>query len=155
MPFSWDDTEQTPTTVSRHVDVTPEKVFATLADGWLYPLWVVGAVHVRAVDEGWPQTGTRIHHEVGGWPVTVKDSTEVVDEDAPRRLVLRGRAWPFGEALIELLIDADDTGSTITMNEAPAEGAAAWLDNPLQRKVLVARNRESLLRLAAIAENRK
>lgn len=55
--------------VSEMVSAKPGQVFAVLADGWLYPLWVVGASHMRQVDEGWPAVGTRIHHSVSPWPL--------------------------------------------------------------------------------------
>jgi len=31
-------------TNTRRIKATPEQVWDVLADGWLYPLWVVGAV---------------------------------------------------------------------------------------------------------------
>ena len=43
--------------VSRQVTASPERVFAELADGWTYVGWVVGATHVRDVDDTWPQPG--------------------------------------------------------------------------------------------------
>ena len=36
---------------TRAVDATPDQVWQVLADGWLYPLWVVGASRMRDVDE--------------------------------------------------------------------------------------------------------
>src|SRR4051794_16275376 len=111
MPFSWDDGRKPPTTVSRHIDATPGRTFEVMSDPWLYPLWVVGAVHIRAVDPTWPQPGAELHHQVGAWPVTIKDSTAVVDYDPPTRIVLRGRAWPLGEAHIELCVSAVNGGT--------------------------------------------
>src|SRR3712207_7075993 len=35
----------------RHLDCTPEDVFSVLADGWLYPSWVVGASRIRRSEE--------------------------------------------------------------------------------------------------------
>ena len=35
-------------TVSRVVQATPEQVWDVLADGWVYPVWVVGATRMRA-----------------------------------------------------------------------------------------------------------
>ncbi len=59
--------------VHRTIATTPERVFAVLADGWFYAGWVVGASHIRQVDDDWPAVGTRIHHSIGAWPVQVKD----------------------------------------------------------------------------------
>jgi uncharacterized protein YndB with AHSA1/START domain len=143
------------TTVSREVAASPDEVFAQLADGWIYAAWVVGASHIRDVDAGWPTVGTRIHHRVGPWPVTIDDSTQVVDAEAGSRLVLQARAWPAGEARVELSIEAaGGGGSLVTMSEAVTRGVGSWLDNPLQRFVLRRRNLESLARLASLAEKR-
>ncbi len=45
------------TTVERVINTTPQRVWDVLADGWLYPLWVVGATRMREVDEDWPAIG--------------------------------------------------------------------------------------------------
>jgi uncharacterized protein YndB with AHSA1/START domain len=36
--------------VKRTISAGPEQVWAVLADGWSYPLWVVGASHMREVE---------------------------------------------------------------------------------------------------------
>ena len=36
------------TRTTRTIEATPDQVWAVLADGWLYPLWVVGATMVAA-----------------------------------------------------------------------------------------------------------
>jgi uncharacterized protein YndB with AHSA1/START domain len=143
------------TAVSRHVAAPPERVFGVLSDGWLLPIWVVGATHIRAVDETWPRPGSSTHHQVGPWPFSLSDSTKVVRIDAPRELVLQGRAYPVGEVRIELTVEPDGDGSLVRMAEAPTHGPARTLDNPLQRRLLALRNRESLARLADLAENRR
>lgn len=144
------------TTVSRRMAAPPERVFATVSDGWLLPVWVVGATHIRTVDEEWPAVGSRVHHQLGAWPFLISDSTAVAEADPPHRLVLQGRAYPFGEVRIALTIEpVDDCAAQVQMAEAPTHGLARVLDNPLQRWVLAARNRESLDRLAAIVENRR
>jgi hypothetical protein len=143
------------TSVSRQIAASADEVFAQLADGWIYASWVVGASHIRDVEAGWPAIGTRIHHRVGPWPITIDDTTEVIDVLASTRLVLQARAWPTGEARVELTIEADgDDGCVVTMSEEPTRGVGSWLDNPLQRVVLRRRNVESLARLASLAEKR-
>jgi uncharacterized protein YndB with AHSA1/START domain len=141
-------------TVSRTVATTPQCVYDQLADGWLLPVWLVGAAHIRAVDTEWPAEGSCVHHSVGIWPLLVSDTTRVVTVDPPRDLVLQARMWPIGEARVHLRIDADGAGTRVTMAEAAARGPARWLDNPLQRWWLKRRNIESLARLAAVAERR-
>lgn len=144
------------TTVSRHVAASAERVFDAMTDAWLLPVWVVGATHIRTVDANWPARGSRVHHQVGAWPFSISDSTAVAECDPPRKLALQGRAYPFGEARIELTVEPDGAdGATVTMAEAPSHGPARLLDNPLMRMVLAARNRECLNRLAAVVENRR
>lgn len=140
--------------MSRHFAASPETVFATMTDAWLYPVWVVGATHVRDVDAGWPAPGTRMHHQVGPWPISISDDTEVLVCEPPTHLVLQARAYPFGQARVDLSVEAAGDGSLVRLSEVLTHGVGHVIDNPLQRRLLAARNRESLARLAAIAENR-
>jgi len=140
--------------VCKHIAALPERVWAELADGWMYTGWVVGASHIRGVDAHWPAVGARLHHQVGLWPFVVSDSTAVVESDPPARLVLQARAWPAGEARVELTVSPDGAGSLVRMAEWPTHGPGRWLHNPVQDALLRLRNRESLDRLADLAENR-
>jgi uncharacterized protein YndB with AHSA1/START domain len=140
--------------VSRIVGVPPERVWLELADGWVYTSWVVGATHIRDVDAEWPRPGAKLHHTVGPWPLMIKDYTEVLESEPARRLVLKARAWPVGEARIELSLDPVADGTKITIAEWPVRGPGAWTRNRVMNAMLRARNRESLGRLAALAENR-
>ena len=140
--------------VSRLVHVSPERAWTELTDAWVYTSWVVGATHIRNVDDNWPEPGSKLHHTVGPWPLMIKDHTEVLEAEPPRRLVLNARAWPVGEARIELNLDPVAEGTQITMMEWPVRGPGAWARNPLMDALLRARNRESLGRLAALVENR-
>ncbi|MDQ1732040.1 MAG: hypothetical protein QOK10_2199 [Pseudonocardiales bacterium] len=141
--------------VSRDVSATPARVFAELADGWAYVGWVVGATHIRDVDSNWPEPGTRIHHQVGSWPAVVADYTESVEFEPSRRLVLRARGWPLGEAIIEIEVQPKaESQSTVILREAPSAGPGRWLDNRLLRWGLKARNVETLSRLADRVEKR-
>ena len=75
-----------------------DRVWAVLSDGFTYPAWVVGASHVRAVDEAWPAPGSRLHHSVGAWPVLLHDSTRVESVEEGRALVLLAHGRPIGDA---------------------------------------------------------
>lgn len=142
-------------TVRRTINAAPERVFAELSDAWMFTGWVVGAAHIRDVDAHWPAVGTRLYHSVGAWPMTISDHTTVLELDPPQWIVLQARAWPVGEARIELSIEADGPGkSLVTMAEWPVRGIGRRLRNPLQDRILRSRNRESLNRLALIAEKR-
>ncbi|MGW0177945.1 SRPBCC family protein [Nocardia sp. NPDC003345] len=137
------------------IPVPVREVFAILADGWLYGLWVVGATHIRAVDSGWPEVGTRIHHSVGGWPLSRHDSTEVRVLDAPHGLELEARLWPAGKARIRLDLTETAPGRTeVGMAERISGGPGRFIPGPLQDLALLPRNQESLQRLAALAVGR-
>lgn len=138
--------------VRRNTEASPEAVFAVLADGWLFASWVVGAARVRAVDPGWPKTGARLHHSFGMWPVMLSDVSEVLIEEAPRRLVIRPKGWPLGEARVELRIDPWEDGSMITMTEDAVAGPGALVPQVLRQVLIAARNKEALRRLALLAE---
>jgi uncharacterized protein YndB with AHSA1/START domain len=140
--------------VSKRMGASPERVWAELSDGWMFTGWVVGASHIRGVDPGWPQPGTRLHHQVGAWPITVNDTTQSIEADPPHRLVLQARAWPVGEARIVLTLTPDGDGTIVEMTEWPTDGSAKWLHSPVQDALLKKRNVESLERLACLVENR-
>lgn len=142
--------------VYRDLTAPPEAVFDVFDDGWLYGLWVVGASHIRDVDAEWPSVGSHIHHAFGAWPLLVRDQTEVLENDRPHRLVLQARAWPAGQARIELTVEPlRDQGSRVCMNEYPVSGIGVALHNPLADALLCRRNVESLARLAALVERRR
>lgn len=144
-----------PAEPSVRIPLPAEDVFAVLADGWLYGLWVVGATHIREVDTGWPGVGTRIHHSVGGWPLTRQDTTEVRSVDPPHRLELTARLWPAGKAEIRLtLVELQPDRTEIRMAERITEGPGCLIPSALQDLMLVARNTESLRRLEALAIGR-
>jgi hypothetical protein len=139
-------------TVSGHLDVAPTAVFAVLSDGWSYSNWVVGTSHVRAVEDGWPAAGTRLHHASGAWPLVARDETEVEQVEADQLLVLLARGRPLGEARVRIELSADGAGTTVTMHETPVAGPGKWLNNPATEALLTRRNTESLARLKAMAE---
>jgi uncharacterized protein YndB with AHSA1/START domain len=138
--------------VTARIAAPPGQVWAVLADGWTYSGWVVGASHVRAVDPGWPEAGSRVHHSVGPWPLVVNDTTAVVAAVPGRLLELDARLWPLGAARVRLELSPDDEGgTTVVMSEQVVRGPASLLPKPVQAALLVPRNRESLSRLADLA----
>lgn len=130
----------------------PQSVFDVLANGWLFPVWVVGASRMRAVDDQWPGVGAKIHHSVGVWPALIDDSTSMLEWDPPRRAVLQARLWPVGEATVTLDVEAVDGGCTVTLTETPSSGPFAMLPRPVVDLPMKARNVETLSRLAYLAE---
>jgi len=140
------------TVVSREIAAPVDQVFAVLADGWSYAGWVVGASRIRRVDDGFPEPGAKIHHSVGTWPLLIDDTTSVIDCDPGRRLELRVRAWPFGEGFVGLTLHDKGATTTVEMEEHTVSGPAKLLPKPVESLSLQARNRESLRRLAFLAE---
>ena len=111
------------TTVERVIKTTPQRVWDVLADGWLYPLWVVGASRMREVDEDWPAVGAQIHHSVGVWPALVDDETRITDSDPLRLLKLRAKAWPLlGEAAVTMRLSDQGAGTRVVMEEDAVAG---------------------------------
>jgi NAD(P)-dependent dehydrogenase (short-subunit alcohol dehydrogenase family)/uncharacterized protein YndB with AHSA1/START domain len=136
-----------------HVAATPEEVFAVLSDPERYPEWVVGAAGVRDHDEEFPAVGSRFHHEVGAWPLNLKDHTEVVEVEPPRRLVLKAKARPLGTAVIELDLEQRAGGTAVRMEERPGDRFTSILaGNPVFDTVLRIRNAEALARLKRVVE---
>lgn len=82
--------------VTREVAAPASAVWATLADGWLYASWVVGASRVREVDSSWPGVGSRIHHSVGLWPALINDESVVVESVPNQRLHLTAGGMAIG-----------------------------------------------------------
>ena len=139
---------------TRLVHATTERVWDVLADGWLYPLFVVGASRMRAVDDGWPAVGSELHHSVGTWPLLVDDTTEVLDVTPGHSLTLLARAWPVGRARVHIRLDAVGAETNVTIEEEPVSGPGALVPRPVREPGLHWRNTETLRRLAFIAERR-
>lgn len=137
---------------ARHLACPPSDVFAVLADGWLYPSWVVGAARMREVSDEWPLPGGRLHHSFGVWPFLINDTTHVEHTEPGRRLVMVARGWPMGAARVDVRLEPVETGTTVTIVETPISGPAAWL-RALVEPLLLWRNHETLHRLAYLAEN--
>jgi len=135
-----------------HTSASPEAVFDVLDDASTYEFWVVGCADIRDVDPEWPAEGAAFHHSVGMGPVTVKDSTTIVERDRPRSLELHARARPAGVARVRFDLAPQGSGTKITVEEAPIEGLPALLHNPLQDHLIHQRNVETLRRLKWLAE---
>ena len=141
-------------TNTRDIDATPEQVWDVLADGWLYPLWVVGASRMREVDETWPAKGSKLHHSVGSWPVLVDDETEVLESVPGSLLRLRAAAWPTGEAWVTIRVQPRGSLAQVTIEEDAISGPGTLVPKPLRDAGLRWRNVETLRRLAFVAERR-
>jgi uncharacterized protein YndB with AHSA1/START domain len=142
------------TTNIRTIAATPDQVWDVLADGWLYPLWVVGASRIRDVTDSWPATGARIHHSVGTWPILIDDHSEVLESLPGRHLRLRARAWPIGEAEVLMTLNPDGAKTSVAIDEEVVRGPGSFIPPQLTGLGLKWRNVETLRRLAYVVEGR-
>lgn len=124
-----------------------------LSNGWLYPTWVVGASRMRDVERSWPAVSSSIHHSVGVWPLLVNDTTSILEWDPPTHALLKARAWPIGSAHVALDVQRVERGCSVTITEDAVEGPGRkFFPEPVRNAALLPRNRETLRRLAYLAE---
>jgi len=140
--------------VRRWFNCSGEQIFAVLGDGWIYPVWVVGASRMRDVEDGWPSPGTKLHHSFGVWPLVIDDTTEVLELEPNRRLVLEARGWPVGKARVDITVQPHGDGSLVSIEEDVTDGPARLIPQPMRLPAIELRNREALRRLAYLAEGR-
>lgn len=140
--------------VRRTINALPAQVWAVLADGWLYPSWVVGASRMRDVEESWPAPGSKLHHSVGAWPLLLDDRTEVIGAEPQKQLRLIAHGWPAGAAEVLIELEPAGSGTEVTIREDAVAGPAKLVPGPLRQVAVVPRNREALRRLAFLAEGR-
>ena len=141
-------------TTTRPVSATPEQVWEVLTDGWLYPLFVVGASRMRDVDASWPAVGARLHHSVGSWPLMIDDTTEVLEVEEAKRILLLARGWPAGLAHVDISLQPSGDTTVVTITEDATAGPGLLVPKPLRDVQLHWRNVETLRRLAFVVEGR-
>ncbi|KAA1252198.1 SRPBCC family protein [Mycobacterium simiae] len=139
-------------TASREVTTSSQTVWDVLANGWTYAQWVVGNSRTRAVDSHWPEPGSVIRHSIGVWPLVINDQTMVAGWVPGRELVLRAGLGRLGAARITMRVTDSPQGCRVDMIEMPVEGPVGLIPNRLALAAIYPRNRECLLRLAALAE---
>jgi hypothetical protein len=137
---------------SREVHASRKQVWDVMANGWTYTQWVVGNSRTRAVDPNWPQPGSSIRHSVGVWPFVINDKTVVESCTPGEELVLCAHVGVLGAARITLRLTDIGDGCRVDMIEVPAAGPMNLIPDRLVLAAVYPRNRECLLRLAALAE---
>jgi uncharacterized protein YndB with AHSA1/START domain len=142
-------------TAKRDISATRQQVWDVIADGWTYSQWVVGNTRMRAVDPRWPAPGSKIHHTIGAWPVVIDDETTVESCTPLEELVLHAKSRPFGGAKIVLRLSDTADGCRIEMAEVPVGGPLNLVPRQLALALVWPRNRQCLVRLAALAERRE
>lgn len=150
-------TRSTESTTSTVLPLDREAAFELICDASSYPRWLVGAQHIRWVDDAWPGVGAAFGHRVGAGPVTVPGTTTVQRASRPDELVLAAGMGPFGEATVRFRLSATDGGTRVELAEEPARGLAALagrLARPVVSGLLWGRNAISLSKLAELALER-
>lgn len=132
-----------------HVDAPPEAVWEVLSDPRLYGNWVVGASTTRAVDGGWPEVGAVLHHTQ---MLLLRDTTEVKESEAPRRLLLEARARPLVVAMVSVTLEPDGEGTRVILEEWPVGGLAAAVPGFVSDALIHLRNEEAVRRLKRLTE---
>jgi hypothetical protein len=139
---------------TRIMSCSPDDVFAVLADGWLFPVWVVGASRMREVDAAWPAINAKLHHSFGVWPMLINDDTTMVEYDPPRHLMMQPKGWPIGEARVTIDVKPHRKGCVVRIQEMAVKGPGVFFPKPLLDIGLYLRNVETLRRLSFVAEGR-
>jgi hypothetical protein len=137
----------------REIAADRDAVFSVLADPHTYPAWLVGSVEVRTVDRDWPQPGSGFHHRVGAWPLTIADSSWVLDVDPGRMLRLDVRARPFIRAVATFRLVGDGDITMVSLEEEPTLRVLGNLVRPILDPLTHLRNHTSLRRLADYLED--
>ncbi|HZL74864.1 MAG TPA: SRPBCC family protein, partial [Propionibacteriaceae bacterium] len=88
------------------------------------------------------------------WPLVIDDSTQVMEIAPDQRLVLEARGWPVGKARVEITVKADADGSLVSIDEDVTDGPAKFVPESIRVAGIDVRNRETLRRLAHLAESR-
>ncbi len=138
---------------AREIAADPDTVFTVLADPHTYPAWLVGNAEVRHVDDDWPRPGSSFRHRVDAWPLTLSDTSSVVEVEPRRLLRLDVRARPLIHAVATFRLVGNSTRTIVTLEEEPALRLLGNLGRPLLDPLTHVRNHASLRRLAEYIED--
>jgi hypothetical protein len=141
-------------TVGAVLDASPEAVTLVLSDPRTYDGVVVGSRRIRWFDARWPEVGTRFHHNVGFGPMIIRDHSEVVVQDLPRRLLLAVRIRPVGSAEVDFRLTPEHGGTRVDITETPSSGLLSLAWSPPLAAATRWRNRRVLDRLEKLARER-
>lgn len=95
-----------------------------------------------------------MHHSFGTWPLLLNDTAEVLEVSEAVSLTLLARGWPAGEATVGIELRPWRSGTLIGIREDATAGPATLIPQPVRQHAIAPRNRESLQRLAYVAEGR-
>lgn len=138
------------------IDCPIGTAFQTVSDPLTYPLWLVGAQKILAVDHDWPAPGSTFRHIVGESFLRTSDMTRCLAVQPPTMLLLSVRARPFlkrATVRFELESDADADRTCVTLIETPD----GWtqLFAPVMVPLLRFRNDRSLRQLDQLVKDNR
>jgi hypothetical protein len=84
----------------------------------------------------------------------IDDTSEVVEIQPDQRIVLEARGWPVGTARVEITVQPDGNGSLVSIVEDVSGGPGLLVPQPVRVAAMDMRNKETLRRLAYLAEGR-
>jgi hypothetical protein len=114
---------------------------------------MVGVSRVRDIDPAWPKVGSRLRHSEGPWPIAIDHHAEILASEPGRQLLLKAGGWPLGAARVRIMVSPGSThGTIVRLSEDITDGPGRLIPRPVRQRLIVARDEESLRRLAFIAE---
>lgn len=131
------------------VDASPEAVYDVLSDPRHYANWVMAASATRRFEGRWPERGSVLHHTQ---MLVLRDTTEVLESERPRRLVLEARARPVVVSQVDIRVEPESGGTRVVLEEHVTGAMMSALPRRLADLLLHVRNHESLRRLKWLAE---
>jgi uncharacterized protein YndB with AHSA1/START domain len=138
------------------IDRPIQQVFDELLVPDNFGEWVVGAKRIRGTSGNWPSEGAKFHHTVGVGPLKISDTTEIEEIEAPEHLVLDARAWPLGDARVDLtLVSTTENSTLVIMVEEVVGGPAKLIPAPINERMIHLRNRRSLRRLRRLVQQHR
>ena len=138
----------------RLIKVSPQAVWAVLADGTRYAEWVVGTSASEPVRGRWPQVGSAIEYEIRMGPLRLSNETVVRYCDEGSELGLEARAGVLGTARISIVSAPGDAYCLVIVDEHPLQGVGGALHNVGVEALIQLRHRSMLARLARLCEAR-
>jgi len=134
----------------REIAASPAEVYAVLIDPRTYPSWLAGAREIRGVDAEWPAPGSRFHHRVQFGPLTLADSTQMIETQTDECIQLAVRARPFISAVVTFRLLGDDRRCMVSFEEEPRLRIIGNLVRPVLDPTTHVRNHHSLKRLEEV-----
>ncbi|GAA3905963.1 SRPBCC family protein [Streptomyces lacrimifluminis] len=136
----------------RLIKVSPQTVWAVLADGSRYGEWVVGTSDSKPVRGQWPQVDSAICYEVRVGPLRLTNETVVRYCEEGSELGLEARAGILGTARIAIELRPWGKNCLVIADEHPLQGAGGLLHNVGVDALIQLRHRAMLARLARVCE---